>query len=99
MEFRITIPQHGYLSVFDDIVDADIPLLIRLEYIESKGLLFENMQNKPISTPPNWELPISRMHGHLFIEWNINVILGTKLQSTARAETYFILVQRSCTMF
>lgn len=78
LEFRLPIPSKGYLPIVADIVDADIPLLIGLDFLDREQLLADNISNKLISRHDNWEIPIIRRNGHLFVTWNLKTILFTK---------------------
>lgn len=80
MEFRIPLPNNGYLPLHADVVDADVPLLIGLDYLDKEKLVPNNLQNKLICKAQNWELPITRRNGHMFVNWNVNTILFTKYE-------------------
>ena len=71
MEFRIPLPNNTYLPVFADVVDADIPFLIGLNYFDKEKLLPDNIRNKLIFTELQLELPITRRNGHMFLDWNL----------------------------
>lgn len=89
LEFRIPLPNNSYLPVIADIVDTDVTLLIGLDYLDKHDLLPDNLQNKLICEMHNWELPIIRRNGHMFIEWNVQTILFTKFELYRMHRNFF----------
>lgn len=81
MEFRLALPfNKGYLPIQADIVDADVPLLIGLDYLDREKLLADNISNQLICKKQGWKLPITRRNGHMFLEWDTKTILFTKFE-------------------
>lgn len=80
MEFCIPIKNSLYLPLIADVVDADIPLLIGLDYLDKENLLADNLSNKLNCEDKTWELPIKRIKGHVFVQWNLNTILFIKIE-------------------
>lgn len=78
MVFRIAFPNNNYLPVLVDIANADVSLLIVLDYLDSHQLLADNLKNKLICGEQRWELPLHRRNGHVFLQWNPNEILFMK---------------------
>lgn len=72
------VARKPYLSINADIVDVDIRLLIGLDFLDEERLVPDNLENKLISKDHGWELPLTRRHGHMFLEWNFHTILLTK---------------------
>lgn len=46
MEFQICLPHGGYLQITADIVNADIPLLLGVDYLDHAGLLCDTQKNE-----------------------------------------------------
>lgn len=76
MEFRTSLPNNTNLPVLADIINIDVPLLIGLDNLDSHQLLAQNLKNKRVHH--NWEPPLLRHNGHLFLQWNCQEILFTK---------------------
>ena len=79
MEFRIPLPNAGYLPVQADIVDADVPLLMGLDYLDKERLLADNLRNKLVCSDFAWELLIVQ-HSTLswtLANWNLKSINGS----------------------
>lgn len=89
MEFRIPLSGNRYLPVIADIVNADIPLLIGLDYLDREQILPDNIQNKLICETESWELPIIRRMGHMFVEWDIRTIFFTKVELFRMHRNFF----------
>lgn len=89
LEFRIPLRTDGYLPIFADIVDADVPLLLGLDYLDREKLLADNLSNKLVCIDDGWELPIIRRNGHMFIDWNIRQILFTKFELYRMHRNFF----------
>ena len=68
MEFRIPLPNAGYLPVQADIVDADVPLLMGLDYLGKERLLADNLRNKLVCSDFSWELLIVQ---HSTLSWTL----------------------------
>ena len=79
-EFRLPLPGNKYLPLFIDVVDADVPLLVGLDVLDSEQLIPDNCTNLLISKEEGWSLPITRKHGHMFVEWDAANILFTEAE-------------------
>jgi len=79
----------SYLPTFADIVDADIPLLLGLDYMDKEKLLADNLKNMLICEENGWTLPITRRKGHMFVEWNIQKILFTNMELHRMHRNFF----------
>lgn len=89
LEFRLPLPNNGYLPISADIVNADIPLLIGLDYMDREKLLANNLVNKLICEEHGWELAITRRNGHMFVDWNVQRILFTKFELYKMHRNFF----------
>jgi len=65
-----------------DVVNADIPFLIGLDFSDKHKIVADNVDNILRSKIYGWEMPIRRIHGHLLLTWDIKTILftGTELE-------------------
>ena len=79
-EFRVPLPDNSYLPLRIDVVEADVPLLVGLDVMDREQLIADNCQNLLVSKRKNWSLPISRKHGHMFVEWDASSILFTEAE-------------------
>ena len=61
-----------------DVVKADIPLLLGLDFLDSSGLIVDNMNNQLENKIFGYKMPIVRKFGHLYLEWNISRTLFTR---------------------
>lgn len=52
------------------LVDANVPLLICIDEIDSWGLYFNNITNRFIHTPSGQYISVARDAAHPFIKWN-----------------------------
>lgn len=75
---RIPSPDGSFLKIYMDVVIADVPMLIGLEVLDQNLLIADNVANLLISKRHNWSLPITRKHGHLYVEWDFKDVFYTK---------------------
>ena len=57
-----------------DVVNIDITLLFRLPTLGKYKLYVNNVKDVLICTNPKWEHLISRKSGHLFYEWECDIM-------------------------
>ena len=82
VEIRIPIPSNFYLPILSDVVNADIPLLIGLDFLDKAKIYVNNLTNKLICPSQNWSLKLERKFGHLLLEWDIKEIFFTRTELT-----------------
>lgn len=64
---RLPAGPQNYLSFQIDVIEVDIPLIIRLDFLKMEGLLVDYLSNKLKYTRINYELPLTRMDS---LSWN-----------------------------
>jgi hypothetical protein len=100
---RIPTPDGKFINIEMDVVKADVPMLIGLEVLDRESLIPDNVENKLRSKENGWNLPITRKHGHLYLEWDFPEILFSKEQIQKlhlqfyhpSADKLFRLIQRA----
>ena len=71
---KIPTPNGSTLVRKMDVVQADIPLLIGLDLLHEEKLVADNVRNKLVNTVSNWEMPITRKFGHLYLCWSKSIL-------------------------
>lgn len=75
---RIPTPDRGYIHLDVDVVRPDVPLLIGLDILDRDSLVPDNVENVLESRIQGWRMPITRKHGHMYLEWIYSEILFTR---------------------
>ena len=71
LPIRIPTPECSFIEQKIDVVKADIPLLLGLDFLDSSGLIVDNVNNQLENKIFGYKMPIVRKFGHLYLEWNI----------------------------
>ena len=103
LRIRIPLPNGSFLPLSIDVVDADIPCLLGLDLLDREGLVADNVENVLDSRRDHWKMPITRKHGHMFVEWGRQDIRFTKAELQklhlhffhANAQKLFNLLKRA----
>ena len=81
MEIRLPTPNGSYVPIITDVVQADIPLLLGLDFLRKERLLLNYLTNELESWDYNWQLPLTDKFGHVFVEWRrLSRVLYTKAE-------------------
>ena len=70
--FIISTPQN-MLTIWVDVVQQDIPLLIGLDVLDKYSLQVLSVLNELECVRENWRLPVHRKHGLIYWEWSDNM--------------------------
>ena len=54
-------------------MDLDVPLLLGLEFLDQYGMTVEVSENLLTSDEGEWNLPLTRKLGHLYLKWSTKV--------------------------
>lgn len=66
INMRVPISESAFVSLYIDSVDADVPLLLGLEYRDEHVLVADIVHCSLFSKQGTCQLPIIRTHGHIF---------------------------------
>lgn len=80
MEVRMRVREGFYLPFQIDVVDADVPLLIGLDLLDLHQLIVDKVDNVLVSKSSGWKIPIARIHGHLFVQWDLHAVMFTRTE-------------------
>lgn len=74
LEIRIPIPGNRFFNWIFDVLNADIPMLIGLDFLDEHNLVANNVKNSLISEMEGWSIPITRQFGHLYVNWEKQIL-------------------------
>lgn len=60
-----------------------------MDFLDREQLLADNISNKLTSRHDNWEIPITRRIGHLFVTWDLKTMLFTKSELFKLHQRFF----------
>lgn len=67
----ITFPIGSFWVSFDaHIVDADTPILMSIDDMDRLGVYLNNLENVLVHSKTGSKVPITRVRGHPFVQWN-----------------------------
>ncbi len=76
VQAKIRIPyatgRHIYAVI--DVINIDVPLLLRLDILKKYKLYLNNVDNLLLCVDPKWSAPIVRKKGHVYYEWIYDVM-------------------------
>jgi hypothetical protein len=79
---QVDLPTPGQLISFPvDAVDADIPLLLGLDFLDRHGLDILTTANRLVCTAQGWSLPLIRHRNYVFLTWSARAFF-TRAQLT-----------------
>lgn len=77
----IRIPTiNGDISLEVDVVQPDVPLLLGLDVLDREQIVPDNVENILESRLYGWTMPITRRHGHMYLQWDTNRIMFTRME-------------------
>lgn len=79
LQIRIPTSIDTFLLRNVGVVNAPIPLLIRLDFLNDIPAYFDNTTNELRCRLDDWCIPVKRKLGHSFIEWNLCDIPNTHI--------------------
>lgn len=59
----------SFLPLQIDVIDTDIPFLLGLNILGREKFVADNVKDVLENRRDNWQLPIRRKCGHMFVEW------------------------------
>jgi hypothetical protein len=65
---RFEPPFNGFIQRDIDVVPADVPLLFGLDLLGQEGMYVENTINQLVNRLQQWQLPLTRKLGHIYLE-------------------------------
>jgi len=68
---RLLVPVQtpaGTRSLQVEIVEADIPLLLGLDFMDNMQVMANTLENR-LESIEGWTLPLTRYDGHIYLEW------------------------------
>lgn len=81
MTVRIPTPNHSFIAIVADVINADIPFLIGLDTLDAFGLFVNTVTNQLECPSLQWKIPLVRKFGHVYFNWPKNqTILFTKTE-------------------
>jgi len=79
MMIRVPTPNGTVMIINVDVISADVPFLIGLDVFDRFGLTLDTVKNCLSCPSANWEIPVVRKLGHVYLEWKkTDRILFTK---------------------
>ena len=69
VEIRIPVDGDFFLSVWIQVVDVNIPLLLGLDFLDAFGMNVNASRDVMESEERKWSFPLVRKLGHLYYEW------------------------------
>ena len=80
MPIRIPTPQGSFIEHKFDVVDADIPMLLGLDLLDSAGMYADSVDNQMVNKVLGYSMPIVRKFGHMYLEWPASTIMFTRAE-------------------
>lgn len=77
---QIPTPDGSFIEHPFDVVDADIPMLIFLDLLDSAKLYDESTSYVVCNKSHDYSMPVVRKFGHVNIEWPASTILFTRAE-------------------
>lgn len=74
---RIPFSEKHKIDIEADVVNVDVPLLLGLDELTRMKALLDTGNGTLESKTVNWEAPLIRKHGHLYIEWPKHMLFTT----------------------
>ena len=79
IKMRIPINDDKIIIVDVDVVSADVPFLIGLDFLDTYGFYVNNLDDKLYCPKLGIKIPLKRKYGHIYLEWGkTDNILYTK---------------------
>ena len=69
LTFHIAVPKISVIRTTVNVVNADVPLLLGLDWLDEHKLVIDNVQNRLISSQRKWSVALHRKFGHLYLDW------------------------------
>jgi hypothetical protein len=57
-----------------EVVNVDAPLLLGKDFLDKHRVIVDVTRNSLIHRPTNASQPLARKHGHVYIEWDSNIL-------------------------
>jgi hypothetical protein len=71
----VSIPTPKKIIVYEfDVINLEVPHLLGLDVLDTYSLNALSVQNHLCSVKDQWDLPITRKHGHLYLCWAPKVL-------------------------
>lgn len=78
IKIRIRVDNQRLFTVVADVVNADIPLLVGLDYLIRNGILLDFARFTMSSREKGWSIPLFKKAAHMFVEPSIDAIMFTR---------------------
>jgi hypothetical protein len=71
----VCVPMHQSLFPHRvEVVNVDVPLLLGMDFLDKHRVIFDVTRNVLIHRPTNASKPLARKHGHVYIEWDSDLL-------------------------
>ena len=67
LDMRLSKPNGRHIPIFADVVQADIQLLLGLDFLRQEVLLLNYLENRLESWAFRWNMPLTDKFGHIFV--------------------------------
>jgi hypothetical protein len=79
LHMRLPTQNGSFIMLEVDVVPTNVPMLLGLDVLDKFGLCAVTMNNVLLCTAEDWNLPLVRKLGHVYLEWSAtDRILYTK---------------------
>lgn len=75
---KFPIVQHSHFDLKSDVVNVDIPLMIGLDILRSRNLLYIYFNKRLIYCNEKVNRPVTIKHQHVIVEWDQSEIPFTR---------------------
>jgi hypothetical protein len=73
--FMVRVPMHRlFVSHSLEVVDVNVPMLLGMEFIDKHRLIIDVTRNLLVHQSTNSSQPLSRKHGHVYIELDSDML-------------------------
>ena len=73
--FMVRVPMHRlFVSHRLEVVDVNVPMLLGMDFLDKHGLIIDVTRNLLVHQSSNSSQPLSRKHGHVYIEWDSDML-------------------------
>jgi hypothetical protein len=71
----VRVPMHRlFFSHRLEVVDVNVPMLLGMDFLDKHRLIIDVTRNLLVHQSTNSSQPLSRKHGHVYIEWDSDML-------------------------
>lgn len=71
---RMSIPGHSFFEATVENVEQNIHMLMGLNALDKFGVCINDVKDLLIYDRNGWKIPLTRKEGHIYFEWEIEVL-------------------------